>query len=98
LVESVSGNPSGVEFMDYLRPGQVIRLAPHETMVLSYRISCVRETITGGTVSIGIDHSLEQSGQVRRIDTRCETGKMVLTGGHREIAGRIFRGGPGSLH
>jgi hypothetical protein len=99
LVESISGNSSGVEFMDYLRPGQVIRLAPHETIVLSSRTSCVRETITGGTVSTGIDRSLVQSGaRSEGFDTRCETGKMVLTGGHSEIAGRIFRGGPGSWH
>ena len=34
VVESINGNASGVQFMDYLHAGQVIRLAPHETMVL----------------------------------------------------------------
>jgi hypothetical protein len=51
LIESLTGNPSGVEVMDYVRAGQVIRLAPHQTIVLSYMASCVRETITGGTVT-----------------------------------------------
>src|SRR5208337_357918 len=46
VVESISGNSSGVKFLDYLRLGQVIRLDPHETIVLSYRTSCVREMIT----------------------------------------------------
>jgi hypothetical protein len=98
LVESVSGNPSGVEFMDYLRPGQVIRLAPHETIVLSYRTSCVRETITGGTVTVGTDSSEVQSGEVRSARGQCDTGKVVLTSAHSDIGGRTFRGGPRPLH
>jgi hypothetical protein len=53
VVETLTGNPSGVEFMDYVRAGQVIRLGPHQTIVLSYVASCVRETITGGTVTEG---------------------------------------------
>src|SRR5258706_15347656 len=60
------GNPSGVEFMDYVRAGQVIRLGPHQTIVLSYMASCVRETITGGTVTVGTQRSEVQSGHVRR--------------------------------
>jgi hypothetical protein len=98
LVESVSGNPSGVEFMDYLRPGQVIRLAPHETIVRGYRTSCVRETITGGTVTVGTDSSEVQSGEVRSAREQCDTGKVVLTSAHSDIGGRTFRGGPRPLH
>src|ERR1700730_7577973 len=51
VVESLTGVPSGVEFMDYVRDGQVMRLDPDQTIVLSYMASCVRETITGGTVT-----------------------------------------------
>jgi hypothetical protein len=94
LIESMSGNSRGLQIMDYVQAGQIIHLEPHETIVLSYKASCVRETITGGTVTIGIDRSLVQSGQVRRIDTPCETGKTVLTGALSDIAGRTFRGGP----
>ena len=92
MVESINGNSSGVQFMDYLHAGQVIRLAPHETMVLSYRASCVRETITGGTVTIGSDGSQVQAGEIKRFDGRCGTGKMVLTGAQNDIGGRPFRG------
>jgi hypothetical protein len=92
LVESISGDSSGVKFMDYLRLGRVIRLGAHETIVLSYRTSCVRETITGGTVTVGIDRSQVQSGKVERLDGRCDAGKMVLTGTQSEIGGRTFRG------
>jgi hypothetical protein len=53
LVENLTGNSPGVEFMDYVRAGQVIRLDPHQTIVLSYMSSCLRETITGGTAPMG---------------------------------------------
>ena len=92
VVESISGKSSGVEFMDYLHLGQVIRLGPHETIVLSYETSCVRETITGGTVTVGLDRSQVQSGEVQRFVGRCGEGKPELTGAP-SIAGRTFRGG-----
>ena len=92
VVESISGNSSGVEFMDYLHLGQVIRLGPQETIVLSYKASCVRETITGGTVTVGLDGSQVRSGEVQRSVGRCGEGKSALTGA-QSIAGRTFRGG-----
>jgi hypothetical protein len=92
VVESISGSSSGVEFMDYLHLGQVIRLSPRETLVLSYKASCMRETITGGTVTVGLDRSLVQSGEVRRSGGDCNSGKITLTDAH-EGAGRTFRGG-----
>jgi hypothetical protein len=94
LIESVSSNSAGVEFMDYVRTGQVIRLGPHGTIVLSYMGSCVRETITGGTVTVGTDRSEVQSGEVRRTRGQCDAGKMVLTGAQSPIGGRAFRGLP----
>ena len=92
MVESISGNSSGVEFMDYLHLGQVIRLNNRETLVLSYKASCVRETITGGMVTVGLDRSQVQSGEVQRIVGGCGEGKPELTGAP-SIAGRNFRGG-----
>ena len=91
VVESISGNSSGVEFMDYLHLGQVIRLSPRETLVLSYKASCVRETITGGTVTVGLDGSQVRSGEVQRSVGRCGEGKSELTGA-QSIAGRTYRG------
>jgi hypothetical protein len=92
LVESVSSNSAGVEFMDYVQAGQIIRLGPHDTIVLRYVSSCLRETITGGTVTVGTDWSGVQSGEVRRLRGQCDAAKMVLTGGQGAIAGRTFRG------
>jgi hypothetical protein len=93
LVENLTGHSPGVEYMDYVRAGQVIRLAPHQTIELSYMSSCLRETITGGTITVGTDRSEVQSGQVRRTKGECEVGKMVLTSALSHIGGRTLRGG-----
>jgi len=92
LVENLTSNSSDVSYMDYLKTGQVIRLGPRDTLVLTYMTSCVRETITGGTVTIGTDWSEVQSGQVVRTRGQCGVGKMVLTGAQTAIGGRSFRG------
>src|SRR3984893_18698754 len=92
VVESLTGNPSGVEFMDYVRAGQVIRLGPHQTIVLSYMASCVRETITGGTVTVGAERSEVQSGSVPRNEGHCYSGRMEPTGEEGHVGGRVFRG------
>jgi hypothetical protein len=54
LVEEVSGAPAGVEFMDYVETGKTIELGARGGIVLSNLNSCVRETISGGTVKVGI--------------------------------------------
>ena len=92
LVESASGNSLSVESMDYVRTGQIIRLGPDDTIVLRYMSSCLRETITGGTVTVGPDWSEVQSGEVLRLRGECGVGKMVLTGTHTPAGGRIVRG------
>ena len=95
LVEGFNGNSSNIGYMDYVHAGQVIRLGPRETLVLSYETSCIRETITGGIVTIGSDWSEVQSGHVVRTRGHCGVGKMVLTGVQTSIGGRSFRG-PGN--
>jgi hypothetical protein len=88
LVES--SNSASVALMDYVQAGQIIRLGPHETIVLSYMSSCLRETITGGTVTVGTDRSDVQFGSVERVNAKCDP-EITLTGG-AAIAGRVFRG------
>ena len=63
LVEEVSGAPAGVEFMDYVETGKTIELGARGGIVLSYLNSCVRETISGGTVTVGTDQSDVQGGK-----------------------------------
>jgi len=96
LVEAVNGSSADVEFMDYVEVGKVIRLGPQDGIVLSYLKSCVRETITGGTVTIGTERSEVESGKVERSVVQCEGGKMLLTAQTgSQSAALVLRGGPG---
>jgi len=79
LVEDVTGTSAGVEFMDYVEAGKVIRLNPQDSIVLSYLYSCVRERITGGVITVGREQSEVQSGKVERMSTACDAGRMLLT-------------------
>ena len=78
LVEDVKSATVEVEFMDYVGPGQVIKLGSGDVLVLSYLKSCEYETITGGTVTVGAKRSAVQGGQVLRKKVPCNGGKMQL--------------------
>ena len=62
---------AGVEFMDYVAPGRVIVLGAKDVLVLGYLRSCWRETITGGTVTVGEVQSVVQAGRVERSQVAC---------------------------
>ena len=95
LIEELSGNPAGLEVMEYLETGRIVRLSARQTIVLSYLNSCTRETITGGTVTVGTEQSEVLSGKVERTKVRCDRGKASLSGELAiQIAGRAFRGVP----
>src|SRR6266702_4631856 len=64
LVEEIGEPRPGIQFMDYLNPGQMIPLRAGERLVIDYMKSCVRETIVGGVVSIGTDKSVVVGGNV----------------------------------
>jgi hypothetical protein len=92
VVEELAGSLPGVQFMDYVDPGQVIRLGAHDRIVLGYLKSCWRETISGGTVTVGTEQSEVAGGEVARAKVACEGGKMMLSA---ELAGKsgamVFR-------
>lgn len=79
LVEEVSGTAAGVALLDYLPTGSVIDLTGGGSLVVDYLQSCMRETITGGTVTIGIDHSLITGGAVQRQKVECDGGQLRLS-------------------
>jgi hypothetical protein len=79
LVEDVKSATADIEFMDYVGNGQVIKLEPHDVLVLSYLKSCEHETIVGGTVVVGADRSDVQGGQIVRAKVSCDGGKMRLS-------------------
>jgi hypothetical protein len=93
LIEGLSGNPAALEVMDYLEPGQIIRLRARQTLVLSYLNSCTRERITGGTVTVGTEQSEVLLGKVERTKIRCHqakaspTSELVI-----QASGHVFRG------
>jgi hypothetical protein len=92
LVEDVKGTGIDVEFMDYVGAGQVIKLRPGDVLVLSYLKSCEHETITGGMVTVGNDHSEVDGGKVARTKVSCDGGKVELPGRQAtETAATAFR-------
>jgi len=95
LVEDVSGTSAGVEFMDYLAVGREIRLGAQDRLVVDYLRSCWRETITGGTVTIGAEQSAVKGGTVSRDKVECDGGKMRLTADQAAKSGVVvFRAPP----
>ena len=75
LVEELRGQVAGLEFMDYVAAGRVIELGPGDRLVLGYLQSCWRETITGGTITVGTEHSVVQQGRVERSLVACGAGR-----------------------
>jgi len=95
LVEDIANGPSGVDAMDYLPAGRVINLGANGAMVVDYLGSCVRETITGGLVTIGTEHSKIEGGSVRREKVQCDGGKLNLSTEQANQGGVVvFRGTP----
>jgi hypothetical protein len=92
LVEDVVGTPPGIEFMDYVSPGTLIALGPRDGVVLGYIRSCWRETIRGGTVRIGHDHSEVTGGKLERVKIACDGGRMELAAEQaRQSATSVYR-------
>src|ERR1700686_416817 len=92
VVEDVSGKASGLEFMDYVDSGKVIKLEPRDRIVLDYLKSCWREPITGGTVTVGDEQSQVQFGKIERVRVKCDGGHMALSPEQSvESAGLISR-------
>jgi hypothetical protein len=87
LVEDVKSASADIEFMDYVGTGQVIRLAPKDVLVLSYLKSCEHETITGGTVRVGMDKSDVEGGKVARSKVPCNGGNMKLSAQQANASG-----------
>jgi hypothetical protein len=94
IVEDAKGKLD-VDFMDYVEAGRVVKLAAGDELVLGYLRSCWRETIKGGTVTVGADQSTVAGGTVRREKMPCDAGKMRLTSDQAAKSGvMVFRAPP----
>ena len=93
IVEELNAPSAGLEIMDFVSEGQTIKLGASEKLVLGYMQSCVRETITGGTITIATKQSTVNGGQLVREDVPCANRKADLDG---QVAGKsgamAFRG------
>jgi hypothetical protein len=79
VVEAVRGAVNDVEFMDYVSSGFTIELGSQGSVVLGYMKSCIQETITGGTVEVGLRESRVRNGHVERTAVACDAGRINLT-------------------
>lgn len=79
IVEDIRGKVTGVELMDYVAPGKVIKLGADGTVVLGYMTSCWRETIKGGVAIVGAEESRTSLGEVSREKVDCDGGSAQLS-------------------
>jgi hypothetical protein len=92
LIESVTGVLQGIEFMDYVSAGKIVSLGQHQQLVIDYLNSCLRETITGGSVTIGTDRSTVTGGSVERERVRCGGKQLQLSPEQSgKSSGMVFR-------
>jgi hypothetical protein len=93
IVEEVQGKVIGAEFMDYLTPKTVIKLAADSSIVISYLKSCRREKIAGiGTVIVGTDESLVHLASVKDEKTDCDASHAhATTKETSEVAATVVR-------
>ncbi len=100
MVESISIPVRGVEAMDYLTPGTVVELGAAGVLVVDYLASCVRETITGGTATIGAAQSGVDKGKISRRRVECDGAELQLTAAQSDQGGvAVYRsalGGTGA--
>jgi hypothetical protein len=93
VVEEVQGNVTGAEFMDYVVPGNVIKLGAGASVVLGYMKSCRRETINGtGTVIVGQEESKVHLAEVDGTKTECDPAQAhATTRATSDVAATVVR-------
>jgi hypothetical protein len=78
VVEDMKGKVSGAELMDYVVPGQVIKLGAGASVTIGYMKSCWRETISGlGTVIIGTEQSSVHLAQFKAGKVPCDSSQAA---------------------
>jgi hypothetical protein len=94
LIEEVQGEVAGAEMMDYVAPGQIIKLGSDGVLVLSYLKSCRRETVSGsGSVTVGSGESKVDGAHLKNDVVNCDAGHaQATTRETSEVAATIVRG------
>ena len=96
IVEEVRSSSANVEIMEYLTVGQTISLPRADVLVLGYLGSCLRETITGGEVTVGRTQSVVRGGLVVREVVECQGGFTTLTAAEAGKSGALVFRAPSS--
>ena len=99
LVEDVQGEVAGAELMDYVAPGQVIKLGPDGAVGMSYLKSCRRESVSGaGSVTVGPSESKVDGATLKSDIVNCDASHAQATSRETsEVAATIVRSvGPDS--
>jgi hypothetical protein len=74
VVEDLQGKVTGADLMDYVVPGQVIKLNAGSSITIGYMKSCWRETISGiGTVIVGTEQSSVHLAEFKAGKVPCDT-------------------------
>lgn len=93
IVEDSARTDGKGQAFDLLAENDTVELAASETIIIGYLKSCVRETITGGKVTIGSKESVVEGGKVVREKTECAVNKLALTADESQQSATIaFRG------
>jgi len=87
IVEDCSPCLSGVEVFEYLSPGNILKLADNEWILLGYLRSCNQEKINGGTILVGANKSTVTDGSVNRRKVQCDSENLQLTMDQSDHAG-----------
>jgi hypothetical protein len=93
IVEEVSYETGDLLAFDYLFAGREIAVPTGQRLVIGYLSSCVRETVTGGTIRIGVKQS-EGDAAIAREAMSC-AGAAAVAGADASATAltAIFRGG-----
>ncbi|WP_300295227.1 hypothetical protein [Ferrovibrio sp.] len=96
VVEDLSAPVAGIEVFDFLEPGQVITLPAGTRITLGYMQSCLRETITGGKVTVGQQGSAVSGGKVQQEQLKCGGNLQLGQAQAGKSGAMVFRRGPGT--
>jgi hypothetical protein len=96
IVEESEGDTGDVRLFDMLETDRVIELGSGGRLILGYLRSCWRETITGGVVTVGTEHSRVERGRVYRELVECDGGSLQLSAALSDKSGVMaYRAPPG---
>ena len=94
IVEYMSTSDVGVQPMEILEEGRVIELGDNSTLTLGYLRSCIRETITGGKVTVGLEESKVENGKRLVEEVDCDGGSVIKSSKRGdEVVGAVYRKG-----